>query len=210
MPLTTPLLARSACIQQAAIRAVISRPPSPELQSLVLGTTPDVQPYTSCASVLTGALRLRGGNDAASAGSTLWDPAVFFVEAVRLVNYGGGLLMLFGVVLALINMSLFFCNKCAGTTFTTLFAFEGKTGKPVQIARVRLQLGSLIMLSLTILVASDVIDTLIKPTHEYTIEALYKLAIVATIRTGLSYFLARELKEVEEELEQCDATEITV
>eukprot|EP00965_Chrysotila_dentata_P216674 6189513-Pleurochrysis_carterae.AAC.1 len=66
------------------------------------------------------------------------------------------------------------------------------------------------MLSLTILVASDVIDTLIKPTHEYTLEALYKLAIVATIRTGLSYFLARELKEVEEELEQCDATEITV
>ena len=86
----------------------------------------------------------------------------------------------------------------------------GGDGKPVQLARVRLQLGSIITLALSILVASDVLDTLIKPVHKYTMENLYKLLIVAVLRTGLAYFLGKEVKEVEEELEEYDGEPITI
>ena len=52
------------------------------------------------------------------------------------------------------------------------------------------------------LVAVDVIETLIKPTELYKLEDLYKLSIVAGVRTLLAYFLGKETNELEEELER--------
>ena len=48
------------------------------------------------------------------------------------------------------------------------------------------------------------------PVDEYTLEGLAKLAVVATIRTGLSFFLGKEMKEVEEDLEDFYNTRIIV
>ena len=106
-----------------------------------------------------------------------------------------------------------------------------------------------------IMVASDVLDTLVTPVHKTTLESeppcgestlllrsrpaprhiqvvvksfflvssmfdicalpqsavgLYKLAIIATIRTALAYFLGKELAEAKEELEEYDEVKITV
>ena len=48
--------------------------------------------------------------------------------------------------------------------------------------------------------AADVIDTLTKPAHEYTIESLYKIGLVVVIRTVLSYFLEKEVEGLEARL----------
>lgn len=147
---------------------------------------------------------------------------------MRIVNVGSGLILLLGCLLALINTTQLCINKifqleqplkfiggfasgqnAAPKSSTTEGSLSGIAGK-ITIGRIRLQLGSIIMISLTLLVAADVIDTIVKPADEYTLEGLYKLAIIAGIRTGLSYFLGQELKEVEEDLEAFYQTKIIV
>ncbi|MCK6210744.1 DUF1622 domain-containing protein [Georgenia sp. EYE_87] len=53
--------------------------------------------------------------------------------------------------------------------------------------------------------ASDILTTAVAPTFE----EIGKLAAVATIRTALNYFLARELKEERRELGQDTGEERT-
>jgi Predicted membrane protein len=50
-------------------------------------------------------------------------------------------------------------------------------------------LASYILLSLEILIASDIIESIIHPTFE----DLLKLAVMVLIRTAMSYFLSREV-----------------
>ena len=90
-------------------------------------------------------------------------------------------------------------------------------------------LGELTALALAVLVAADVVDTVIKPTHEYEMnevrlaawlrachlsrsppdshflspsppadKQVVKLGFITVLRTGLAYFLAKEIKEQEE------------
>ena len=54
-------------------------------------------------------------------------------------------------------------------------------------------------LALCILVAADVLDTVIKPVHAYLLADVVKMGFVTILRTGIAYFLARELKELEED-----------
>lgn len=129
----------------------------------------------------------------------------FFETGITIVDYATGALLLAAAVLALLNCALFMINKSFGTDFRMLVSFDRSPGgrpPPIQLARIRLQVGSMAMVALTLLVVADVIDTLVKPVHEYEMANLYKLGIVATIRTGLSFSLGRELKEVEEALEE--------
>jgi len=49
-----------------------------------------------------------------------------------------------------------------------------------------------------VLVAADVVDTVIKPTHAYEMNVVIKMGFITVLRTGLAYFLAREIKEQEE------------
>jgi len=144
--------------------------------------------------------------------------STFFEMSTGIVNVSSGLLLLLGCVLAIANAFLYMLNRISGSKWPMLAGFDEPRGghpkdfrpPPVQLARVRLQLGSLIMLALTLLVASDVIETIVKPVHAYTFESMYKLSIVAILRTGLSYFLAREVKELEEEIEQYDGKRLTI
>lgn len=52
-------------------------------------------------------------------------------------------------------------------------------------------LGSYILLSLEVLIAADIIQSIIKPTFE----DILKLAALVVIRTVISYFLGKEIKE---------------
>lgn len=61
---------------------------------------------------------------------------------------------------------------------------------------IRIELGQHLALGLEFLVGKDIVDTIIDPSWE----DLGKLGAIIIIRTVLSIFLARELKEVEEEM----------
>lgn len=52
-------------------------------------------------------------------------------------------------------------------------------------------LGSYILLSLEILIAADIIESIIKPTFQ----DLFKLASLVVIRTVISYFLHKEIED---------------
>lgn len=52
-------------------------------------------------------------------------------------------------------------------------------------------LGSYILLSLEILIAADIIESIIKPTFQ----DIFKLAILVVIRTVISYFLHKEIED---------------
>jgi hypothetical protein len=60
-------------------------------------------------------------------------------------------------------------------------------------------LGEQIALALGLLVASDLLDTVLKPAHSFELMDVTKMGIIAVLRTGLAYFLAKEIKELEEE-----------
>ncbi|WP_211287195.1 DUF1622 domain-containing protein [Georgenia soli] len=64
--------------------------------------------------------------------------------------------------------------------------------------RVRLLLGRFLALGLEFQLAADVLTTAVAPTFV----EIGKLAAIAAIRTGLNYFLAREIKEERAELER--------
>ncbi len=62
----------------------------------------------------------------------------------------------------------------------------------------RLGLGRYLALGLEFQLASDVLRTAVAP----TLREIGELAAVAAIRTALNYFLAREIKEEQEQLAQ--------
>jgi len=62
----------------------------------------------------------------------------------------------------------------------------------------RIEMGNCIALGLELLVATDVLETLTKDTHEFSFELLGKIGCVAAFRTVLAYFLSREVSELTE------------
>ena len=121
------------------------------------------------------------------------------------------MLLLLAVTISLLNVMLFFINRIGGTKFPLLVSYtDGSKKTPVQLTRVRFQLGSMISLALMVMVAADVLETLVKPADKLTLTCIYKLGLIAVIRTGLAYFLGKEMKEIEEELEEHDGIKSTV
>lgn len=62
-------------------------------------------------------------------------------------------------------------------------------------------LGSYILLSLEILIAADIIESIIKPTFQ----DISKLAALVVIRTVISYFLHREIEDAAREMKKDEA-----
>ena len=60
-------------------------------------------------------------------------------------------------------------------------------------AMLRVKFGSSLALALELLLAADILRTAVAPTWE----DIGKLAAIAAIRTGLNYFLERELSKIE-------------
>jgi uncharacterized membrane protein len=69
---------------------------------------------------------------------------------------------------------------------------KNQTGASNESIRVRL--GSSIAVSLELLLGADILQTAVAPTWN----DLGQLAAIAALRTGLNYFLGKELKEIKE------------
>lgn len=68
----------------------------------------------------------------------------------------------------------------------------------ILLADIRIELGHYLALGLEFLVAKDIIETIVRPSWN----ELGKLAVIIALRTLLTFFLAHEVKEVREELEE--------
>jgi len=68
----------------------------------------------------------------------------------------------------------------------------------ILIADIRIELGHYLVLGLEFLVAKDIVESIAKPSWE----DLGKLATLIVLRTVLTFFLAHEVKEVREELQE--------
>ncbi len=100
---------------------------------------------------------------------------IMSVISLLIVTYG-----------ALIAMVLFFINE-----------FKRFTGKysTTNIRRLRSVFGTYLLLGLEFLIASDILKTVLEPTFQ----ELIILAGIVVIRTILSVFLNKEIKELEEQ-----------
>lgn len=65
-------------------------------------------------------------------------------------------------------------------------------------SKIRIQLGTSIVLSLELLLGADILQTAVAPSWD----DIGQLASIAAIRTTLNYFLEKELKEIREESKQ--------
>lgn len=140
----------------------------------------------------------------------------YFEFAVEFVNSIAGLIVLFAVFLACLNLMLVACNTATGRRLFTSPSFpyfvllglnvsiidplhsSHKGHKSNTVLRIRVILGEQIALALALLVASDILDTVLKPSHAYDLLDVVKMGFVTVLRTGLAYFLAKEIKELEE------------
>ncbi len=71
------------------------------------------------------------------------------------------------------------------------------TPKVVSFNQVRLSFGRALVLGLEFQLAADILGTAVSPSWDH----LGKLGAIAVIRTFLNFFLTRELKEEEQELQ---------
>ena len=125
----------------------------------------------------------------------------FFEYSLHATNIIGSYILLFGVCTAMINFGLLVvqhfvpsiqCHLVFGITQPDACNKKSK----LTIDHIKLELGRIVAFSLLLLVAADVLETLLKPMHHLTIEDLYKMALVGGIRTTLAYFLNKEIEEI--------------
>lgn len=108
----------------------------------------------------------------------------------------GVAIVVFACFVAFINTCLLLISHLRGKPTRSILAIT-QPNTVVSFDRIRLELGRMIAYSLEFLIAADVIETLLKPMHDVTMEDLYKLGLVACIRTLLAYFLGKEIEEIE-------------
>jgi uncharacterized membrane protein len=101
---------------------------------------------------------------------------------VRLVEAGGAVIIFIGAALG----------------FVRFVWVAARRRDAAQFVGVRLDLGRFLALGLEFQLASDLLRTAIAPSFR----EIGQLAAVAAIRTGLNFFLRREIKEEREELER--------
>ena len=106
---------------------------------------------------------------------------IISVASLLIVTYG-----------ALIAMIQFIVNE-----------FKRFTGKynTTNIRRLRSVFGTCLLLGLEFLIASDILKTVLEP----TMTELIILGGIVIVRTILSVFLNKEIKELEAETKECDA-----
>lgn len=99
-------------------------------------------------------------------------------KAVEAVSFS---IMIYGALIAIL---MFLKNEFS--------RFSGNFRLTV-LSRIRLDFGNYILLGLEFLIAADIIETILKPTSQELIE----LGGIVLIRILLSYFLMREINELQ-------------
>lgn len=82
--------------------------------------------------------------------------------------------------------------------FVSRFARMDKQTDMKKLTSTKNVLGGYVLLSLEILIAADIIDSIVKPTFE----DILRLAAIVAIRTVISYFLNKEISEFEAQTEK--------
>lgn len=126
--------------------------------------------------------------------------AHLFELAVEVINTGAGILVIFAMVLALVNLCIVAANAITDREYMMINPLHSGHNRVATVVAIRLMLGELTALALGVLVAADVLETVIKPTHAYDMHSVLKMGFITVLRTGLAYFLAKEIKEQEEVL----------
>lgn len=88
--------------------------------------------------------------------------------------------------------------RCMISFFRSEFRRHSLDDGLTSVIRGKNALGFYILLSLEILIAADIIDSIIKPTWE----DIVRLACIVAIRTVMSHFLNKEIAEGDEQLER--------
>lgn len=81
--------------------------------------------------------------------------------------------------------------RCAKDFFFSRF-IQKKTHSSIEsISAIKNELGAYVLLSLEVLIAADIIDSIANP----ALQDIFRLAAIVGIRTVISYFLTKEIKE---------------
>lgn len=120
--------------------------------------------------------------------------AEVFEVAVEVINTVAGIIILLACALAGLNLILVAINSMAGTHYNMIDPMHAQD--KATLLRTRQVLGEQTALALGILVAADVLDTVLKPAHAYDLQDVLKMGFVTLLRTGLAYFLSIEIKEI--------------
>jgi len=130
-----------------------------------------------------------------------------FEISAELINAVGGLILLSVTLMSIVHTLQYFIydNILSNSLIQKIVNYKEENNAPklwigkgkCTIDNIRLRLGSGITFALELLVAADVIDTLTKPAHLYQMETLQKILLVVVIRTALSYFLNKEIEELQ-------------
>lgn len=96
------------------------------------------------------------------------------------------LILVWGVI---VSMWAFLKSRFSKTTMTKSM---------YQISIIKNSLGAYVLLSLEVLIAADIIETIVKP----TMEDIIRLAAIVAIRTVISYFLNKEIMETKELIDE--------
>ncbi|MEG0254404.1 MAG: DUF1622 domain-containing protein [Vagococcus sp.] len=88
---------------------------------------------------------------------------------------------------------LFGVGKAAIDFFKNELRHEDRMETSKKNNYVKIYLGSYILLSLEVLIASDIIETILNP----SVEDVLILAGIVVIRTAISYFLGKEIESTE-------------
>ena len=86
---------------------------------------------------------------------------------------------------------------CLRTLVQIAFSKGGREEKLLGLQQARMDLGGFVLLGLEILIVADIIETVVNP----TVEDLIKLAAIVAIRTTISFFLHKEIEQIESRLE---------
>ncbi|MBO1282862.1 DUF1622 domain-containing protein [Streptomyces sampsonii] len=110
---------------------------------------------------------------------------------VRLVEFGGAAVIFIGAVWAFVQFLLLGVRRRRPRNARPIAGFN----------RVRLSLGRFLALGLEFQLAGDVLRTAIAPSFDQ----IGQLAAIAAIRTGLNFFLGREIEAERREVERLSA-----
>jgi uncharacterized membrane protein len=124
----------------------------------------------------------------------------FFEVAVEIINSVAGIIILIACFLAGLNLILVAVNSMTGASLRMIDPLHDQD--KATLIRIRQTLGEQTALALAVLVAADVLDTVLKPAHAYELADVIKMGFVTMLRTGLAYFLALEIKEIHVETGQ--------
>ncbi|MGW8540132.1 DUF1622 domain-containing protein [Streptomyces albidoflavus] len=110
---------------------------------------------------------------------------------VRLVEFGGAAVIFIGAVWAFVQFLLLGVRRRRPRNARPIAGFN----------RIRLSLGRFLALGLEFQLAGDVLRTAIAPSFDQ----IGQLAAIAAIRTGLNFFLGREIEAERREAERLSA-----